>query len=208
MPDRFNKQGTTLLLAMLIMAGVLTVSLATSKLIINEVVQSAQLDRAVVAFYAAEGGIEKSLYKIRKQDVKASDMHLDSASLSNNSSYQLIAEDTEDILYATISEDDTYQIDLFEPGSLTVLANPIKAVRLNWQGVGSWLEVKWSSWTTGGVIQDHQAAYISQASSPYIIQLYDSGSYLYRLRITARNVDASSVEITAYSNISSIVNFF
>ena len=205
--DKIVKQsGTTLLLAMLIMAGILTVSLATSKLVINEVVQSAQLDKAIVAFYASEAGIERSLYQVRQQGYNASDLHQFTEALDNNSSYELIAEDTEDVLYATIAKDESYQVDLYEPNSLNALDNPIKSVRISWEGAGAWLEVRWNSWTTSGVVENPQGVYISQASSPYIIQLYDSTSYLYRLKIIARQAQAANVTITAYDDINPVAN--
>ncbi len=208
MLDKIIKKqyGTSLLLAMLIMAGILTVSLATSKLIINEVVQSAQLDKAIVAFYAGEAGVEQGLFYIRKKGFNASDLHLTTESFSNNSSYQIIAEDTENIIYTSITEDDSFQMDLFEANSLNTLDNPIKAIRISWDGVGSWLEIKWSAWTNAGVVENHQAVYVSQASSPYIVSLFNSSAYLYRVRIIARSSDANNIEITAYNDVDPVAN--
>ena len=200
--DKILKQsGATLLIAMLVMAGILTVSLATSKLVINEIVQSAQLDRAIVAFYGAESGIEKSLFQIRRQDYLASLLDGAADSLSNGSGYVLVGEDTEDVIYADLNQDQAYQLDLYEAGSLDALDNPIKSVRLAWQGVGSWLEVSWSSWTTAGVIEERQGVHISQASSPYVVQLFDAAAYLYSLRLIARSADVDNLEITAYSDV-------
>ena len=200
--SRILKQsGATLLIAMLVMAGILTVSLATSKLVINEIVQSAQLDRAIVAFYGAESGIEKSLFQIRRQDYLASLLDGAADSLSNGSGYVLVGEDTEDVIYADLNQDQAYQLDLYEAGSLDALDNPIKSVRLAWQGVGSWLEVSWSSWTTAGVIEERQGVHISQASSPYVVQLFDAAAYLYSLRLIARSADVDNLEITAYSDV-------
>lgn len=201
-----SQSGTALLLAMLVMAGILTVSVATSKLVINEIVQSSQLDRAIVAFYSSESGIERGLFQARQKDFSAVAFNGISADLDNNASYQLIAEDTEDALYASLLEDESFQVDLFEPHSLSALENPIKAVIISWQGLGSWLEIKWTSWTTSGVLGDPWSVYISQASSPYVVQLYDAGSYLYRLRVMARNAPADDIEIRAYNNVDPLAN--
>ena len=62
-----NNQGSILLLAMLVMAGVVTVSLGTTTLIIAEIQQSVKLDQSVVAYYAAESGVERSLFQARKK---------------------------------------------------------------------------------------------------------------------------------------------
>ncbi len=196
-----KNHGAALLLAMLVMAGVLTVSVATSKLVINEVVQSYQLDKAMVAFYAAESGIERSLFQARQKDFDAAGFNALGKTLPNQAAYQLIAKDNEEILYiSSLKADDSYQVDLFEPHSLNVLENPIKAVSLSWQGNG-WLEAKWTPWTSLGDLDNPQGLNIPQTFEPYFIPLYDSNAYLYRLRIIARVNDASSLEIKAYNRV-------
>lgn len=186
---------------MLIMASIVTASAATSRLVINEVLQSVQLDRSIVAFYAAEAGVERALYQARNDDFDADAISLLAADLPNNSSYQLVAKDTEDALYASLAQDDSYQVDLFDASGLSALDNPIRSLRVSWTGAGSWLEIKWTAWTTGGVIDNPQSAYISQVSSPYTVQLNDSTVYLYRVRIIARNAPASNIQITAYNSL-------
>lgn len=205
--NKYLKQsGTALLLAMLIMAAIITVSTATSRLVINEVIQSSQLDKAIVAFYGAESGIERGLFQARKENFNAAALNQISASLDNNAFYRLIAKDTEDVLYTALPADDSYQVDIFNPNSLDSLTNPIKAIRISWEGAGSWLDINWAAWTTSGVLASPQSVSVSQASSPYIVQLNDSGVYLYRLRIIARTAAAGNIAITAYSNINPVAN--
>ena len=201
-----TQKGASLLLAMLVMAGILTVSSATSRLVINEIMQSFQLDKAAVAFYAAESGVERGLFQSRKKDFSAVAFNQIEETLDNQASYQLVASDSEDALYASLLPDESFQLDLFDPHSLDPLASTIKSVRISWQGVGSWLEINWTPWTTAGVIGAPQSAYISQASSPYIVQLYDFATYLYRLRIIARHAAATGMDITAYNNIDPVAN--
>lgn len=186
---------------MLIMASIVTASAATSRLVINEVLQSVQLDRSVVAFYAAEAGVERGLYQARHNGFDATAFNQLTDDLPNNSSYQLAAADTENALYASLNQDDSYQVDLFDASGLSALANPIKSLRISWTGPGSWLEIKWTAWTTGGVIDNPQSVYISQVSSPYAVQLNDSTVYLYRVRVIARDAPASNIQITAYDNL-------
>jgi len=197
-----NRRGSTLLLAMLVMAGVLTVSVASSRLVINEIVQSSQLDKAMVAFYAAESGAERGLFEARKKDFDPEEFNQTVVLLDNEASYQLIADDSEDVLYASLSADESYQLDLFDPHSLDAFgADSIKSLRLDWQGSG-WLEINWSFWTTGGAVQNSRSVVVSGASSPAIIQLSPDGSiYLYRVRIIARNSAATDLSITAYNDI-------
>ena len=63
-----NESGTIVLIAVMIMATLLTAALGTGTLVINIVNQSASIDYSISAFYAAEAGIEKNLYRIRKDD--------------------------------------------------------------------------------------------------------------------------------------------
>ncbi|MFA6304448.1 MAG: hypothetical protein WCV73_01270 [Patescibacteria group bacterium] len=206
MLKKFTQSGSALLLAMLIMSSVVTASVATSRLVLNEVLQSVQLDKAVVAFYAAESGIERGLYQARKQDFDAAVFGQISSTLPNESSYQLVAKDNENVLYASLLADESYQVDLFDPGSLNGLTNSIKSLGISWEGVGSWLEIKWTPWTTSGTLDTPKSVYISQVSSPYYLQLYNSTAYLYRVRIIARNAAATNIAITAYSNVDPVAN--
>ncbi|MCX6785805.1 MAG: hypothetical protein NTZ18_03060 [Candidatus Komeilibacteria bacterium] len=197
----FQQSGTALLLAMLIMASIITVSSATSRLVINEVVQSSQLDKAIVAFYGAESGLERGLWQTRQAGGSASTLNQLTATLDNNASYQLIAQDTEDVLYASLAANESYQADIFNPNSLDGLSTPVKAVRISWEGMGSWLDLSWAAWTTSGALGNPGSVSVSQASSPYILQLNDSSAYLYRLRLIARQAGAGNITITAYSNV-------
>jgi len=202
--------GNTLLLAMLIMSGIIAVSTATSRLILNEFLQSVQLDKATVAFYAAEAGVEKSLFEIRKKDFNPADISA-SRLLSNQASYELVTKETENVLYTSLDQDETYQLDLFDSDSLQALSTPIRSLRVSWEGAGSYLEVSWRAWKTDGSIGQSGSlytggAYVSQASSPYYFQLYDSNVYLYRVRIIARGAQANNIAITAYSNLNPSAN--
>lgn len=200
--DILNKPqtGSALLLAMLVLSAVLVASSATSNLVLTEARQSFLLDRAVVAFYGAESGVERALYQARRKEYGAADLNNLSGSLPNNAEYLLIAENSEDALYPAISENESFQLDLYDPGSFNELANPIKAVKLEWAGeAGSWLEVNWTAWSTSGNLDNPQSRYLSVGS--HIIQLYDATAYLYRMRLIARKADVNNLQITAYSNI-------
>lgn len=65
-----HQQGTVLLLALLVMAGVVAAGAGVGTLVISELRQSRQLDQAIVAYYLAESGIEDALFQLRKGDIK------------------------------------------------------------------------------------------------------------------------------------------
>ena len=196
-----NNQGTILLLALMVMAGIMTVSIGTATLIISEVKQSLQLDQSIIAFYAAESGSERGLYQARAQNFDPAAIGQLNVELENNASYQLVATDTEPVLYKNLAQDETYQVDLYDPHSLGVLTNPIKAISLEWAGGSSWLEVNWSCWNTNGALGEPKSAYLAQGEIAFI-DLFDAADcYLYRLRIMARHGDANSIQLKAYSEV-------
>ncbi len=202
MKINLNKKGTVLLLALLVMAGVVTVSLGTANLIISEVKQSLQLDQAIIAFYAADSGVERGLYQSRKQNFDVTLFNQITSTFDNNASYQLIAADTEDVLYTTLLEDESYQVDLYDPHSLTLLENPIKSIGLSWSGTTSWLEIAWACWGQIGNLGETKSAYYSQGESPVYLNLYSaSNCSLYRVRIIARHGAANNIQVRAYSEL-------
>jgi len=202
-----NTSGTAILLAVLVMSTILTAALATSKLVINEVMQSTQIDYSTIAFYAAESGLEKSLFNIRQKDAGVQDINTTTEVFDNQASYIMAAQDTEEILYTSLKPGETYQIDLFNPNSLDVLENPIKSVSIDWDGIGdSCLEMKWISWNTNGQLGEPQNYYACQDGSPDIIQLFQNDAYLYRLRLLARYAASGTITIKAYSDVDPGIN--
>ena len=197
-----QQSGTVLLLAMLVMASVVTVSVGTTTLIISEIQQSVKLDQSIIAYYAAESGVERSLFEARQKEFDPVALNVLTKTLDNNSDFQLVASSTEDVLYTTLIEDDSYQFDLYDPNSFDQLENPIKAIGLSWDGEASWLDVNWTCWnTTGNLGEPKSATYARQVGTVYI-NLYESPScILYRVRLIARHADANNIQIKAYSEL-------
>lgn len=61
---KFQDRGSVLLLALLILSSVLAATTAVSTLVVREIRSNRQIDDAVIAYYAAESGIEKGLWQI------------------------------------------------------------------------------------------------------------------------------------------------
>lgn len=61
-----KKKGASLVLTLLILSAVLAIAFGVSSLILGEVKISKNVPRSLKAYYAAETGIEKSLYDARK----------------------------------------------------------------------------------------------------------------------------------------------
>lgn len=198
----YKQNGTVILLALLVMTGMITIGLATATLVLNEIQQSSQLDKSMVAFYAAESAVEKGIYQVRKQEFVTGE---EEKILPNNASYLMITDDAEDYLVTNLLKDQTLQLDLYIPGSLLPLDSPVKSLGFSWSDdPGSWLEVRWVAWTTLGVLNPEVTGAERGKKIPpgddQIINL-DVNDYLYKVRITARYADVSNLEIVAYDQV-------
>lgn len=203
------QQGTVLLLSLLVMASIITISLATGTLISNEIQQSGQLDRAMVSFYAAETGLEKALYQLRRQNFDPQSLSGLTEVLPNNAEYEVFTKETEAVIYANLEQDQTLELDLYQPATLSPLTNPIKSLRFSWQSESnSWLEVRWLYWTTAGLLNPNpdpdwleRGVKISLSEEPYLMNLKDGINYLYKVRITARYANVNNLQVLAYDMI-------
>jgi len=88
-----NNEGTALLMALLVLASILTVSLGTADLIVPGIKMSRTQAQSTKAFFASEAGVEKSLWEIRKNG------------------YFLLEEATDNIFNGSLDNISTYQVD-------------------------------------------------------------------------------------------------
>ncbi len=82
-----NIKGASLFLAMLILAAVLAIAFGISSLLLREIKLSKDVVSSLKAYYAAEAGIERKLYEIRKNNNFNDIAFPCSVELSNGSSY-------------------------------------------------------------------------------------------------------------------------
>ena len=183
------------------MAGIITVSTGTALLVMSEVRQSLYLDQSIIAFYAAESGVEGALYQVRKENIDVTDLNDTTEDLSNSSKYNLYTSDTVTTLYTALLKDESYQVDLYNPGSLD-LANGIKSIDIDWQGSGSWMEVNWACWGSNGIIGETKSARYNVSASPVNIDIWETTNCeIYKVRLIARSANTTDIEITAYSDL-------
>ena len=85
-----NKQGTALLMTILILNSILIISLSASRLVVSGIKMSGTQIRSTKAFFAAEAGAERSLYEWRKNSYifpPSDQTNIFSATMGNNSDY-------------------------------------------------------------------------------------------------------------------------
>lgn len=86
---KMTEKGSSLFLTILIMSILLGVSLGISTLLIKQIRIIKGVGDSVVAFYAADSGIEKAIYAYYKAGVKAEDINFFEEQLGNGSFFSV-----------------------------------------------------------------------------------------------------------------------
>jgi hypothetical protein len=211
-----NQNGVMLILAMLIMSIVVAASLAASLLVMSEIRQSNQIDDAMIAYYAAESGAERGLYLTRKRDYDPQSFNTKLLDLENNSRYEMVATNTEKVIYTSIKTNESQQFDIYVPGALSSsTVDQIKSINIKILPVNYCrLEVNWVCWDENGNFGKIESAYRSSYpdAAGFTYALYNLipgiGTYCksFRVRViprsnsTCTDTTISPVEVRAYTN--------
>lgn len=197
-----TQEGSLLLMSMLILSGIVTAASTMGIVTIQNLRQSIAIDQGLVAFYAAESGIEGGLYELRKKETAAASLPL-AGTLTNTATWNRVITTTLPSLQKDIAKNDFWEINLYDAdNSLSPLASPIKSVKIAWTGPGTeWIEAEVEPWTTGGVLGTPVKSLFSSASNPAVVNLQDATTVLYRLRIKALYSNLTAVTVTAWSGL-------
>jgi hypothetical protein len=212
-------RGSVLLLALLVMSGVLIVGASLGTISVLNLRQARVIDDAVIAFAAAETGAEQTLYQLRRVGASSSALsgapdHDDSTILSgvpmgNGSRWSRTLASTESTIFASIPEDRSYEVVLWDPETPADPAG-VESLTFSWDddcGGTSGLEVLATGWdpgAAGGFSPDVAFHGDSPALTflhldPRVIDNDFQAGLAYRVRLRAKNCDVSNLAITAYS---------
>lgn len=197
-----SESGSLLLMSMLILSGIVTAASTMGIVTIQNLRQSIAVDQGLVAYYAAESGIEGGLYELRKKETAAASLPL-SGTLTNTATWARSIATTLPSLQKDIKQNDFWEVNLYDAdASLSPLASPIKSVKIAWTGPGTeWIEAEVEPWTAAGVLDTPVKSLFSSTSNPAIVNLQDATTVLYRLRIKALYSNLTGVTVTAWSGL-------
>ncbi len=85
-----NNTGTTLLLALLILAVIFAIAIGVSNIILNQIKITGRVEESVVSFYAADTGIECKLYEVLKNQSDVCLAFQSPNKLQNNSTISIL----------------------------------------------------------------------------------------------------------------------
>jgi len=193
--------GVVLLLSLLVMASLVVSAAGMSSLILNSLQQTRVVDNALVAYYAAESGIEQALYEFRKDGVLPEDITTPE-SMTNGATYTRDVTGTEPVIYLTIPQDSTAEIALYDPDQ-PISETGIDSVRIWWNDDCSGCSVLHSTlvgWLPQSITGFDNVTnnYPWNPSSPTAGISLGGQNQLYRLRLRADNATMKDVEVRAY----------
>ena len=215
--------GNVLLLALLVMASLITAGIGISAIILDEIRQARNIDFSVLAYYAAEASSESALYKLRKENAVLTCPGLvesceptgycsggggepclySSGALTNLATWARNFTDRDLSIYSKIKKNEVLQIDLYDPDRIAWAAE-VESVKVEWSdscGNCSWVELAFVDWRPGvGVdwANNRTKFQYSVAGSPIINNAFVS-TKAYKIRIKALYGDINNLTFTAWS---------
>jgi len=221
MKDKKNQQGSIVIYATFLMIILCAIVTLLAFIILVSIRSTSNSKQSIVAFYAAESGLEKSLYTI-KTNRDSQSLTLASTITSLNGLTVMAYSSSTDVILADNSsttvldfnllKGQSKQIDIFNPDSgLSILTagananlswtksgctgtgNPIEYGKKEFSGLGG------SYW---GNIFDNDYLVSLPSSSPYVDPLLSS--YNYQFKIKALECDLSDIQFTITSGSTAV----
>jgi len=214
------RQGTILLLALLVLSSVVIASSGLGSLILNSLQQSRIIDSSIMAYYAAEGAAEQAIYSVRKTELGvnwALDLSVpqDSAvKLHNGTTWFRSVVGKEQVVNTMIPRDSFYEVALYDPDQEDQpLDEQMGVVRLDWsnepcegeEDICPSLLVTLVRWDPLSEIWSEEATttwrFASKASGETSTQPINvEPGYLYKMRLRAEDADIKDIKVSAYTD--------
>lgn len=213
-----GRSGTILLLSLLILSSMIIAAAGLGTLILDSLQQTRAVDSAVLAYAAAESGIEQGIYLARCRNswdarcVGGLPTAETDRPLANGSSWSRTSADWEPLLYMELPQDGTAEIALFDPNN-PLEDTSIDQVVLSWRpplaGETPILRATMTSWPTGSssawsvqgdgssplsIITDYTST-VSPANFPVIL----SGNPA-RLRMRVEKAPLRGIQVKLYTD--------
>jgi len=189
-------------LALIIMTTLVIGAFTFGNVLFQSLLRSRELDASTVAYYAADAGIERQLYAVRKENANVADLLNASSTYVNGSSWTQAGSGfnvTNSKFFSAINAGDFQFVDLFNPDRLDAAAG-IAEVRWTWSGPpGCKLEVAYAQWdVTQPSILPEQFTIRDWTVSPGFQSVNPNRAYRFRFRPKACNI--TNLAVSAYTD--------
>lgn len=209
-----NQQGSIIVISVIIMFVVSAIAASLIFAVINNIRSLTAVLDATKAEYAAETGLERSLYAINRERLDKGLMSqalATSSSLSdsmgNGAAYEIAGVTaTEDVAMFDLDALESAEVDYFDPDNpmQSIITDPASQVEIGWNdgsdcaspaevevSLGQWQEGQWSE-------SPDQVNKIVSSSPPVYLGMLTN--WVYRVRVRPLNCSAEDLEIRAYVN--------
>ena len=198
-------RGNILPLALVIMASILLAGIGLGITVMNSIRRSADIDASMVAYYAADAGLERQLYELRKNAAAVEDLEELSDALSNGSDWVAASStflQTNIKMFAETPSTSLQIVDLFDPDNISAAAG-VGRVDWSWEagddcagGVAPDIELGYAQWLSGGTVLPDTFAIVQGLSPSGMVTLLDPTKG-YRLRFHPKECTAANLTIEA-----------
>lgn len=199
-------RGNILPLALVITTAILLSGVTLGITVIESLRRSVEMDDSMISYYAADAGIEKQLYEVRKNDATITSLGEMSGTFSNSSSWE--AADSSRFLtttvkiFSSLDEGEFQFVDLYDPDALDAAAN-IGKVTWTWSG-GCEVELGYAEWNTGsGMVIPNEFTIVFGIGGSGTQNL--NAARAYRLRFRAKGCTATNLQVQVFPTSGSSV---
>lgn len=199
-------RGNILPLALVMTTAILLSGVTLGITVLESLRRSVETDDSMIAYYAADAGIEKQLYEVRKNNATITSLGSMSGSFSNSSSW--VSADSNRFLtttvktFSSLSEGEFQFVDLYDPDQLNAAAN-IGKVTWTWSG-GCQMELGYAEWDTASGVVIPNAFVIAVGIGGSGTQNLNAAR-AYRLRFRAKGCAASNLQVQVFPTSGSAV---
>lgn len=200
---RHLHRGNVLPLALVIMTTILLGGLGVGIIVMQGLRRTSEIDASMNAYYAADAGVERQLYELRKRSSSVGDLEDLSATFVNGSEWSAASStylQTLSKTFTSIAEDDFAFVDLYDPDNIGAAAG-VRRVDWNWGagsdcpgGIPPEVEMGYARWLSGGSVlpQDFTVTRGLTPGGMTTLLETDKG---YRLRFRPKGCSLTSLEI-------------
>ncbi len=217
-----DQRGIVMLLSLLVLAAITAVAIGMAVIIINDVKAASNVDRSLLAYYAAETGIEKGLDTVKQARIDDSELEATLAALQaaegtlDNGTHWDTSETETNQLYILnfLGENQSVILDLYDPTAVPlagagVESFSIEALDANPEANTAWIEASYFPWSieAGGTVNWDDSIVTKRIFSidetrpgaPYLFLDPIEAGKNYRIRVKALYDDLKNVRVTAYA---------
>jgi hypothetical protein len=195
-------RGDILPLALVMMTTILLAGLGVGIVVMEGLRRSADTDAAMTAYYAADAGVERQLYELRKRSATVGSLQGLSGTFSNGSGWAAASSTYLQALSKTfflIPEDDFQFVDLFDPDNIAAAAG-VGRVDWSWQagpdcgGTPPTIEMGYAQWLASGSVLPQDFRIIQGLTPAGMVTPLDPLRG-YRLRFRPKGCSASALRV-------------